>query len=61
MIRECTAADSAAGFAGRERSRDCGWFLDLQLWSCFFGKILSGVWRIASGGGQLDLFLRYGE
>ena len=60
---ECTAAGSAAGFASRERSRGCGcsWFLDLQLWCGFFGEILSGVWCIASGGGQLDLFLRYGE
>lgn len=32
-----------------------------QLWCGFFGEILSGVWCIASGGGQLDLFLRYGE
>lgn len=55
------AAGSAAGFAGRERSRGCGWFLDLQLWCGFFREILSGVWCIASGGGQLDLFLRYGE
>ena len=58
---ECTAADSAAGFAGRERSRGYGWFLDLQLWCGFFREILSGVWCIASGGGQLDLFMRYGE